>query len=31
MSAEEWKDILEKIRMNVVIGEPGIVITPLAE
>lgn len=31
MSAEEWKDILEKVRMNVVIGEPGIVITPLAE
>ena len=31
MSAEEWKDILEKIRMNVVVGEPGIVITPLGE
>ena len=31
MSAEEWKDILEKIRLNVVVGEPGIVITPLGE
>jgi len=31
MSAEEWRDILEKARMNIVVGEPGIVVTPLAE
>lgn len=29
LSAEEWKDVLEKIRLNVISGEPGIVITPL--
>ncbi len=29
LSAEEWKDILEKVRMTAIIGDPGIVVTPV--
>lgn len=29
LSAEEWKDVLEKIRLNVISGEPGLIVTPL--
>lgn len=29
LTAEEWKDILEKVRMQIVVGQPALLLTPL--